>query len=65
MNEEAQGGEDVSEGADGLVDLEVQQVRVKHFFHQRVLPIIMLQPFLQKKRRQQELNAPCDHQMAR
>ncbi len=47
VNEETQGSEDVSEGAGGLVDLEEQQVRVKHFFHQRVLPVIVLQPFLQ------------------
>lgn len=47
LNEEAQGGEDVSERAGGLVDLEEQQVRVKHFLHQRVLPIVVLQPFLQ------------------
>jgi len=46
LNEEAQGGEHVSEGAGGLVDLEEQQVRVKHFFHQGVLPFIVLQLFL-------------------
>lgn len=50
LNKKAQGSEDVSEGGGGLVDLEEQQVRVKHFFHQRVLPFIMLQLFLWKRR---------------
>ena len=46
LNEESQGGEDVSEGAGGLVDLEEEQVRVEHLLHQRVLPFLMPQLLL-------------------
>jgi hypothetical protein len=41
LYEEAQGSEDVSQGAGGLIDLKEEEVGVEHLLHQQVLTLVL------------------------